>query len=84
MKKQLFGFGLIVALCAFQTLQDKRVTISLSTQEWEVVLKGLAELPLKESQSVYGSIMQQAQAQLAPQPKTQQPTQKVDSTKKKQ
>ena len=60
--------------------RERRFNLSLTEQEINTVLRGLAELPLKESQPVYGVIMQQAQAQLQP-PKVA-PVQK-DSTKPK-
>ena len=46
--------------------QDKRITLSLSQPEVELVLKALGELPLKETANLYFTIQQQAQAQLAP------------------
>jgi len=61
--------------------QERRFNLSLTEQEINTVLQGLSELPMKVSQPVYSTIMQQAQAQLQP-PKAP-PIQK-DSTKKKQ
>lgn len=58
--------------------QDRKISISLTPQEWEVVLQGLSELPMKTSGGVYSSIMQQAQMQLQAQQKP-----KLDTTKKK-
>jgi hypothetical protein len=63
--------------------QDRRFTLSLTEQEINVALKGLGELPLKESQPVYGTIMQQAQSQLQPPPKVQQPALRADTSKPK-
>lgn len=75
------AIGLVVVLASFNGTQDRRYNLSLTEQEINVVLKGLAELPLKESQPVYGTIMQQAQAQVqAQQPK---PQIKSDTTKPK-
>lgn len=62
------------------TKQERRFNLSLTEQEINVVLQGLSELPLKTSQPVYGTIMQQAQAQLQPQ---QKPLPKADTTKPK-
>ena len=78
--KRLFLFISIITLASIATAysyrQDKKITITLSTQEWDIVLQGLNELPMKTSSSVYSSIMQQAQYQLQQRPK-------VDSTIKK-
>lgn len=60
--------------------QDKKISITLSEQEWGIVLQGLSELPMKTSGGVYSSIMQQAQMQL----QAQQQKPKADTTKKKQ
>jgi len=84
MKKRLLLFSGIIILASLTTpalmafdakKQDRKITITLSEQDWNVVLQGLSELPLKISQPVYGAIMQQAQAQLAPPQKA-----KADST----
>lgn len=84
MKHIILVLGLIVVLTSFHgTKQDRRFTLSLTEQEINVVLKGLAELPLKESQPVYGTIMQQAQAQLQPTPKVPLPVQKDTIAKPK-
>jgi hypothetical protein len=53
------------ALASFKSVkQDRKFTIVLNEQEINVVLQGLSELPLKQSQPVYSTIMQQAQSQL--------------------
>lgn len=87
MKKRLLFFAAIIALATLTTQallafndnkQQQRITISVSPQEVDLILKALAELPLKESGNLYIGIQQQAQAQLSPVP--QKP--KVDSTGK--
>ena len=82
MKHYILAFGLILALCAFQTLkQDKKFNIFLTEQEITTVLQGLGKLPLETAQPVYINILQQAQsqAQAQMQPK---PQPKSDSTAK--
>lgn len=76
------GAGIIVSASPLNGLpkQDKKITLTLSTQEVELILQGLQELPLKVSGNLYSSIMQQAQMQLQAQ---QKPVVK-DTTKKKQ
>lgn len=56
--------GTATAVIAEIKRQDRKISITLSAQEWEVVLQGLSELPMKTSGNVYSSIMQQAQMQL--------------------
>lgn len=51
--------------------QEKQLTVKLSVAEWNIVIKGLGELPLKESGNVTSVIVDQLQKQLQ------------DSTKKK-
>ena len=60
--------------------QYRKVNISLTTQEVELVLSGLGKLPLEVAGGTYSNIMQQAQMQL----QAQQQKPKVDSSKKKQ
>jgi len=67
---------------AFLPNQDKKINLSVTVQEADIILKALSELPLKESGNLYMSIQAQAQAQLQPQLQ-QKPVQKIDSTKKK-
>lgn len=82
MKRTFLVIGLIVVLTSFNgTQQERRFNLSLTEQEINTVLQGLSELPMKVSQPVYSTIMQQAQAQLQP-PKVNVPVQK-DSTKPK-
>jgi len=94
MKRKIKFFGLTIITASFvffvlsipdlvasPTQQERRFNLSLTEQEIGVVLQGLSELPMKTSQPVYSTIMQQAQAQLQP-PKAA-PVQK-DSTKKRQ
>lgn len=60
--------------------QDRKITITVSIQEADIILKALSELPLKESGNLYFNIQQQAQSQLQVQ---QRPVQKDSTTKKK-
>lgn len=60
--------------------QDRKIIISLTLPETDILLKALSELPLKESGNLYFNIQQQAQAQL--QPAQQKPLPKADSSKK--
>jgi hypothetical protein len=78
MTKTNLKLGLIVlgavlftaAMGSFKSVkQDRKFTIVLNEQEINVVLQGLSELPLKTSQPVYSTIMQQAQLQLQAQQK---------------
>ena len=73
MKKRLLLFSGVVAAITLITgglnaipvkKQQQRITLTVSTQEADLILKALAELPLKESGNLYISIQQQAQAQL--------------------
>lgn len=86
MKKTLvlpLMFGIVAVVAAFTSSlpkQERKITITLSEQEWNTVLQGLGKLPLENSQQVYMSIMQQAQSQLQP---AQQLPQKKDTTNKK-
>ena len=75
----VFGLLSIPDLVKASPKQDKRITITLSEKDWDIVLGGLQELPLKVAGNVYSSIMQQAQMQLQAQ---QKPATK-DTTKKK-
>lgn len=60
--------------------QDKKITLTLSTQEVETILGALQELPMKISGGVYANVYTQANQQL----QDQQQKPKVDSSKKKQ
>lgn len=51
--------------------QEKEPVVRLPVSKWVIVLKGVSELPLKESQDVYMSIVTQINSQMQ------------DSTKKK-
>lgn len=59
----ILAISLLLALTPSQN-QEKTVKITLTVNQWEVVLKGLGELPLKESGSISQSIIMQAQQQL--------------------
>lgn len=45
--------------------QDKRISLDLSYQETDIVLRALGKLPLEESANVYSSIQMQIQRQVA-------------------
>lgn len=87
MKKQfLLQFGIIViavaatySLMSFNPKQDRKITITLPEQEWNIVLQGLSELPFKTSQATINSIIQQASNQLT----SPKQVQEIDSTTKK-
>jgi predicted secreted hydrolase len=85
MKRLLLFLGITIAVSVANgvlakiTRQDKKINISVTVQETDLILKALAEMPLKESGNLYMSIQAQAQAQL----QQQKPVQKIDSTKKK-
>jgi len=73
MKKRILLFSGIIILATLGTYslmaipakkQQQKITISVSPQEVDLILKALAELPLKESGNLYVGIQQQAQAQL--------------------
>jgi hypothetical protein len=86
MKRLLLFLGITIAVSVANgvlakiTRQDKKINISVTVQETDLILKALAEMPLKESGNLYMSIQAQAQSQL----QQQKPVQKIDSTKKKQ
>lgn len=76
----LFSLGTMFSLIAIGTpKQDRKISISLTEQEWNIVISALQEMPMKVAAPVYSSIMQQAQQQLQAQQKP-----KSDTTKKKQ
>lgn len=85
MKKQLLtrlGIVMVAVLItaglnAIPRKQDRRVTLNVSIQETELLLKALGKLPLEESGNLFFSIQNQAQAQLAP------PAAKKDTTSQK-
>lgn len=67
MKKLLTALAILVSLSVSaqkDTTLPKNITITLSPQAWDVILKGLQELPLKESGGIFQEILIQAQAQL--------------------
>jgi len=85
MKKLTIGLGIVLiasAITAFLPKQDKKITITVSLQEADVILKALGKLPLEESGNLFMSIQAQAQEQLRAQSPLQK-TSKIDSTKKK-
>lgn len=87
MKKQLFiRLGIIIlattATCGLMAIPAKKpqqkITLQVTVQEVELILKALGKLPLEESGNLYIGIQGQAQAQLQP---PQKP--KADSSAKK-
>jgi len=83
MKKLTIGLGIVLiasAITAFLPKQDKKITITVTVQEADIILRALSELPLKESGNLYMNIQAQANAQLQSQ---QKPVTKTDSTTKK-
>ena len=44
------------------------MTIAMTVNQWNVVMKALGELPFKETADIIMSIKTQAEAQLAPKP----------------
>lgn len=86
--KPILAFGLALSIIGFAAAftnnlprKEPKITLTLSTQEVDIILQGLAELPMKTSGNVYSSIMQQAQMQLQAQ---QRPPLKDTTNKKKQ
>jgi hypothetical protein len=71
---------LAVGITYARPKQERRVTISISIEEANVILKALGKLPLEESGNLYFSVQQQVQTQLQPVP----PAVKKDSTSKTQ
>jgi hypothetical protein len=60
----ILGSGLVFSVLTIASpRQDRKITISLSEQEWNIVLQGLSELPMKVSGAVYSNILSQAQVQ---------------------
>jgi hypothetical protein len=47
--------------------QDKKVTITVTLQEADILLKGLGKLPLEESGNLFFTVQRQIQTQLQPQ-----------------
>jgi len=73
MKKRLLLFLGIIALATLITQgllaipakkQQQRITLHLTVQEVELIMKALGKLPLEESGNLYVGIQQQAQTQL--------------------
>lgn len=57
------AFGLVLS----QTIpekQEKEPVVKLPISKWVVVLKGVSELPLKESQDIYMTIVAQINQQM--------------------
>ncbi len=57
----------VFAVLLSQTIpphQEKEPIVKLTVGEWSSVLKGVAELPLKESQGIYMKIITQVNQQL--------------------
>ncbi len=62
----IFVTAITIGIAHTPTKQERRLNLSLTEPEINVILQGLAELPMKTAQPVYSTIMQQAQAQLQP------------------
>lgn len=59
--------AIVFAVLLSQTIppqQEKEPVVKLTVGEWSSVLKGVAELPLKESQGIYMKIITQVNQQL--------------------
>jgi len=71
MLKKLFLISLMTAFIAFTDTpkQEKEPVVKLTVSEWSVVLRGIAKLPLEESQGIYMKIITQVQSQLDTIPK---------------
>jgi len=90
MKKQLLLRLGIVVVAALVTLgldaiprkQDRRITLNVSVQETEIILKALGKLPTEESGGLYFNIQYQAQTQLAPQQAPKKDTSTINKSKK--
>lgn len=86
MKKNILQLGIIVAAVGLtyclmslkrpSPKQDRKITITITLPEAELIMKALGKLPLEESGNLYFTIQQQAQMQLQP----QQAPQKKDTT----
>ena len=49
-------------------MNETSVTIAMTVNQWNVVMKALGELPFKDVADIIMSIKTQAEAQLAPKP----------------
>ena len=49
-------------------MNETSVTIAMTVNQWNVVMKALGELPFKETADIIMSIKAQAELQLAPKP----------------
>ena len=49
-------------------MEQTSVTIAMTVNQWNVVMKALGELPFKDVADIIMSIKTQAEAQLAPKP----------------
>lgn len=64
MKKLLIAFILFACL-GFQTQQEKKVTLTFSIEEVQLIYDALGELPAKKSEGLRMRIAQEANRQLA-------------------
>jgi len=74
----IIGAAVFVTMALPNPKQDKTITLSLSYQETEIVLKALGKLSLEESLNVYASIQRQITAQVSQQQKPKNET--IDSS----
>ncbi len=90
MKKLFIGLSIILLatglthslMAVLAQKQQQRVTLQLTVQEIDLVLKALSELPLKESGNLYIGIQEQANAQLQPPPQKPKADTSAGKTKK--
>jgi hypothetical protein len=64
--KKLIAILAMTALISFtpNPNEEKPITVTLTLPQWEIVLQGLGELPMKTAAPISQSIIQQAQKQL--------------------
>jgi hypothetical protein len=86
MKKIILALSILTVVSVAQSFapkQTKNYTVSLPIEGWETVVKGLGELPLKESEQIKDAIFQQIQTQLQAQNKQQQAPKDTTNNKPK-
>jgi hypothetical protein len=86
MKKIILALSILTVVSVAQSFapkQTKNYTVSLPIEGWETVVKGLGELPLKESEQIKAAIFQQIQTQLQAQNKQQQAPKDTTNNKPK-
>lgn len=65
MKKAIIILSVLLLPALFSFQEEKTISINLSIQETNIVLKALSKLPYEESASIISKIQAQAQAQLS-------------------